>query len=442
MTREKLFLSFDRAITASLCILIFCLPMAKAGIGIFTGLAFLFWVAKRVLGYRTNGGLWGMIPKTELNKVLGAYIIINALSVILSVDYGLSLRGFFCKELKFIALCFMIVEVINSKQRLKSILFTIIASAALIAADAGVQYFRGIDFLKGYAMHYDANGGRITASFPNPNGFAGWLIITIPLFFGLLATNKIIGKTVKALLAILTALLFICLLMTFSRAAWVGFIISIFIIVCHYLSRVVPKIKMMPLFLGIYVLAAFLCFPEPIKIKIQSIVGARFSGYETLNERIKSVAKIDHITNLIRVNFWKESFKIIKDYPLSGSGLNTYSKVVKDYKNFEYVEYGEGYPHNSFLQKTTETGIPGLLSFLLVIFSFFITSIQHIFYAHKNNNLLVGFSAGIAAFLVQSLFDNNLYALQLVVLFWFMLGLAIAVNKLENEITKNIANAA
>lgn len=430
MNKEKIFLNLDRSIIVCLCILIFCLPFAKAMVGISIGLAAFLWILKRLLGYRTEGP-GRLILETDLNKVLGIYIIINLISVIFSVDHGLSLKGFFYKELKFIVIFFMIIEVINSKYRLKSVLFTIIASALLITADAGAQYFRGVDFLKGYTMHFYANLGRITASFLNPNGFAGWLIIIIPLFFGLLVTNKIIGKTLKALISLLVILLFICLLMTYSRAAWLSFIISIFIIVFYCLVKITLKSKIMHLLMGIYLLTALLCLPHPINKLMGKI---SFSDHPSLNERIKSIAETDQITYLVRANFWKQSLKIIKDYPLFGCGLNTYSKVAKNYKSLEYGEYGEGYPHNSFLQKTAETGFPGLFAFILLMFSFFVVGIQHIFLCLNNNKALaVGLLTGILAFLVQSFFDNNLYALQLVVLFWFMLGLTMAVINIEKQ---------
>jgi O-antigen ligase len=113
---------------------------------------------------------------------------------------------------------------------------------------------------------------------------------------------------------------------------------------------------------------------------------------------------------------------------LFGCGLNTYSKVVKDYKNFEF---GEQYPHNSFLQKTAETGLLGLFAFLLVLFSFFMVSVRHILLYANNNTLVLGLLSGISAFLLHGFFESNLYALQLVVLFWFMLGLTMAVINLE-----------
>lgn len=424
MQKERLFLNFDRSITTCLCILIFCLPFAKAMVGIFTGLAAFLWILKRLFGYRTEG-LLKMIPKTDLNKVLGIYLLVNIISVVFSVDYGLSLKGFFTKDLKFIVIFLMIIEVISNNKRLKSILFTIAASAVLMTADAIFQYLRGVDFIRGYNL-----SAGITASFSNANGFAGWLLIIIPLCLGLLISDKIRSKAIKLFLLILSLLLMFFLLLTFSLGAWLGFAITFFIMACHALIKAILNFKTLHLFLGVYILVILLLLLYPFKTKFESIGNMNFKSKHTLNEVLNSTVNIRlHDSNFIRINILKESLQIIKDYPLFGCGLNTYSKVVKNYKTYYY---GGIYPHNSFLQKAAETGLPGILAFFLVLFSFFITSLRHIFlHANKNNTLVVGLLAGISAFLVHSFFDNNLYALQLVVLFWFMMGLTMAVINIE-----------
>jgi O-antigen ligase len=175
------------------------------------------------------------------------------------------------------------------------------------------------------------------------------------------------------------------------------------------------------LLIGIFLSIIVLSIAQPL---VKAISRISFCGFPTLKERIISIEEtkmndpslISYSSDLIRSKLLSEPFKIIKDYPLFGCGLNTYSKVVKDYKNFEF---GEQYPHNSFLQKTAETGLLGLFAFLLVLFSFF------------NNTLVLGLLSGISAFLLHGFFESNLYALQLVVLFWFMLGLTMAVINLE-----------
>ncbi len=421
LNRDKIFLYFDRAIITFLCFLIFYLPFAKAGVEIFVWSAIFIFILKRVLGYRAGSG-WGMFPETGLNIALGIFIAVNALSMIFSSHFGLSFRGFFGKELKFIAIYFMLVEVINSKRRLKIILIAIISSAVLIVFDAGAQYFRGVDFLRGYGW------ARLRASFISANDFAGWLIVIVPLFLGLLAAGKTIGKGLKALLLILIILLIVCLLATYARGAWLSFIIGISLMGWYFFKNFTLKVKLSCLSLGIGLLAIFLILPQPIQTKVKAIGRIDFKVGDTVNARIKSTLKTEEGSTPIRFHLWKEALRMIRDYNFTGCGLNTYSVVARDYKSFDF---GANYPHNCYLQMAAETGLFGLSAFLWVLLVFFKTGLRH--FNLRKDYLVLGLLSGILAFLVQSFFDTNLYALQLVVLFWYMLGLTAAVTKLDQK---------
>jgi len=114
---------------------------------------------------------------------------------------------------------------------------------------------------------------------------------------------------------------------------------------------------------------------------------------------------------------------------LTGCGLNTYSEVAKNYKSFE----GGGiYPHNSYLQKAAEIGLLGIFAFIGILFIFFKTALRYL--NQKRDFLVLGLLSGILAFLVHAFFDTHLYSLQLVVLFWYMLGLTIAVIKFKTDL--------
>lgn len=417
MNRERLFFYCDCVILAGLCLLIFCLPFSKAAAESFTMLAFFFWVIKRVLGYRAKG-LWGLLPETGLNTALGIFILVNLLAVIFSVDFGLSLRAYFGKVLKFLAVYFMLAEVVNSKKRLKVILTVLISSVILILIDAGVQYFRGVDFLRGYVWT------RLRASFLTANGFAGWLVVIIPFLIGLLASGKAIGKGLKILLSVTIPLLVVCLLATFARGAWLGLVIGILLMCGYVFKKITFKVKFLSLSLGIVLLVGFFILPRPMQDKIKAIGRFDFKLGATLNMRIKSTLKINEGSTPIRLALWKEALRIIKDYNFTGCGLNTYSVVARNYKSFNE---GGIYPHNSYLQMAAEIGLFGLAAFLWVLFAFFKTGLRY--FNQSSDFLVLGLLSGILAFLVHAFFDTHLYSLQLVVLFWYMLGLTIAVIK-------------
>jgi O-antigen ligase len=204
-----------------------------------------------------------------------------------------------------------------------------------------------------------------------------------------------------------------------------GFIIAIILMIGYLFKGFDLKIKLLCLFVGVGVLSAFLVLPQSLRVKVTSIGRVNFKTGLTVNSRIKSVLKIEEGDSvLFRLRLWKEALRIIRDYYFVGSGLNTYSIVAKEYKSFP----GGGiYPHNSYFQKAAEIGLFGLAAFFGILFIFFKTGLRY--FNQKKDYLVLGLLSGILAFLVHAFFDTHFYSLQLVVLFWYMLGLTMAIIK-------------
>ena len=120
---------------------------------------------------------------------------------------------------------------------------------------------------------------------------------------------------------------------------------------------------------------------------------------------------------------WADAARLIKDYPVLGSGLNTYTQVIHDYTGSD-KRRGQ-YPHNSYLQMMAETGAVGLFSFLAILFVFFKESFS-LLSRKKEEAWLWGLITALIGILVHSFFDTNLYALKLVVYFWIILGLGVS----------------
>jgi O-antigen ligase len=123
-----------------------------------------------------------------------------------------------------------------------------------------------------------------------------------------------------------------------------------------------------------------------------------------------------------RFNFWKEALLIIKDYPLFGAGLNTYSTVAPRYR----INWG-GYPHNCYLHMAAETGLVGLASFLWLVLVFLRWSWTQIAMVKDSFllSLALGGLTGLSGYLVQCFFDTNLYSVQLNTLFWLVMGMVM-----------------
>ena len=190
----------------------------------------------------------------------------------------------------------------------------------------------------------------------------------------------------------------------------------------------VLKKKYFIVFLIFGVLLLPFVIPNPIKDRF--LITFPFLVQNSIKSRIYSVLTFVEPT---RSSLWREAIAIVKDFPVFGCGLNTYSIVAPAYKRAA-VEAGI-YPHNSYLQMAAEMGIVGLSAFLWLIFRLFMSSLKNL----KNikdglySNVLIGLLAGLAGFLVHSFFDVNLYALQLVTLMWFIMGLIMAVQRIALE---------
>jgi hypothetical protein len=131
-----------------------------------------------------------------------------------------------------------------------------------------------------------------------------------------------------------------------------------------------------------------------------------------------------------RLDYWKEALGVLYDYPVFGSGLNTYSQVAPHYK----ITWG-GYPHNSYLQTAAELGLVGLFALLWMLGSLFKNSFRRINNMPEGfpRSVLIGTLAGYFAYLVHSFFDTTFYSVQLSTFFWLMMALAVAVGRVDKS---------
>lgn len=402
---------FDTIIKFSLCGLIFTLPFSKSMVEIFFLIALGTWFLKRALSYRIGKSLIKIFKPvyTELNLPIYVFVLINLISLIMSTAHILSIRGFFFKLLELVMLYFMVVETFNSKKKINVILTTMLFSMVVVGIDGIFQYVKGVDFLRHYPI---LSNNRIQGPFSNPNGLAGWLLVMFPLSlsFAYSTDEYIINSSIryswlknsiKPLAYLLSGLLLVCLALTYARGAWVAALLSL-------------------VFLGIF------CNKKMITAKVASMLVLIFYIESHINSRTYSTAKSSMV---IRLDLWREALAIIRDFPLVGSGLNTYALMAKTYKASENTGF---YPHNSYLQMAAEIGILGLLSFIWIIVSLFRVSVSNI---NKSLNkfykyILLGLLTGLLGLLAHSFVDVDFYALQLASLMWLIMGLIIAVQRI------------
>ncbi len=407
MGKDKGIKVLNRIIAVSFFALIVSLPFSKAMMEVFTTVITVLFFAKKIV-FR---------EKFEFNKTylfLLFFVVANLVSVFFSGEILWSLDSFISKQLSYIVLMAASYDLLMSDLKYEDYIYNGLAvSACLIFFDALSQKIFGLDFLRLHTGEYhNATSSYIgdyclKASFSNPNNLGGWLALMLPVTAGLLLAGKGIFKEMKKWVKIVWWLiipgLFYILENTDCRGAWVGLFAAFLLGVIPSVFMIKRKVKVVSAVLLVFFVLCTALFAGPRVSRIESIFGG--------------------IQSDSRGFLWKKCGAIIEDNFWTGIGVNRYSKVVR---NFYFDGESENnvnddYPHNSYMQIFAETGIFGITALILFFAVYFISTGRSAILNADSPTLF--FLMGIAAFLIHSFVDNNLFVPQLATLFWILLGI-------------------
>ncbi|MFC1631064.1 O-antigen ligase family protein [Candidatus Omnitrophota bacterium] len=407
LDKDRLIKICDRSIEVAFYVLFFCLPFSIALIEISASVIILAWILKRIFSPRViKANFIGQIKKfnpvpSYLNIPILVFILANLFSVIFSSNFALSLRNFGSKTMEYILLYFIAVEFLRDKRILKNAIIALLVSALMISLDCVFQYFFGFDLLRNRSLE----AHRVTASFVMPGDLAGYLGVILCLILSLSFLKIRTGW--RIFLRAESIFLLLLLMATLARGAWLGFIIGLCFLTMLE-NRKILYITVIFFFILSLAMRYFIKTPHDV-----------FS-------HLRSMIELGDFSSLDRKAVWTAALAMIQDRPLFGHGLSTFMGNFAAYaQDYPLLKYGIiPYAHNCYLQIAAETGLVGLVSFLLLIWTFLIHTIGSLFRIKNKfeHTVLSGVSAGIIVTLVHSFVDTNLYSLQLSVLFWLMLA--------------------
>jgi len=400
INKTKLVYFCDNVVLFAIYAITFFLPISKALIESFMILAFLFYLFKKIINKECFLLNW-------FNLSLLIYVTVCLVSVFISTNFKISIMAFTFKHLEHVIFVLVVVDTLNSKTRIKNMLYILLVSSALLGLDGIFQFFKHQDFLRHRPPIFDK---RLTASFTSPNAFGCFLVCMIP--YSLVQVFiKFNNKKFKFMSAVLFSLLLVCLILAVSRGAWFAFIGAIL-----FMSIWLP-------YLGITV-AVLLLFTIFVLQFYNSLV----------NERLRNFFIFKDAGAMDRRVIWQAGWNMFKANPWFGLGLGTFMFNFKEFvtdKSF-YIAYA----HNCYLQIIAETGIIGLFSFLLILIFFFFRGIKLLISAQKTLSwyLLLASLASLLGYCIHMAVETILYSLDLGLLFWLIMSFGVAImNNLEAE---------
>jgi O-antigen ligase len=107
---------------------------------------------------------------------------------------------------------------------------------------------------------------------------------------------------------------------------------------------------------------------------------------------------------------WVNTFQIIKDFPLLGSGLGTFAQIFPMYRSFPILGLVT-HAENDFLQLASETGLVsvGILSILFIFLLMkAIVGIRSLSSGEPRRYIAIGAMVGILGLMLHSLVERNI----------------------------------
>jgi len=258
----------------------------------------------------------------------------------------------------YFAVALLITELIHSRERVITMLWTLLAAAVFQATFGVTRVLSGEVTLLGFEFDRTATA---SGTFFNRNHFAAYMVITLAMGIGLMVAQlgdparswrdvlKNLLDTIvsgKAGLRLLLIVLVIALIMTRSRMGNMGFFLSLtgtavlWAIISRRLSR------------------GFVIFLGSIVVIDLALIGTIF-GVEQVAERIGDTMATD-ATPDARVFFNEVLLPMMGDVWLFGTGGGSFFTVFPAYRS-EAIFVGLRNAHNDYAQVVIELGLIGVI---------------------------------------------------------------------------------
>jgi len=341
-------------------------------------------------------------------RYIDVFIIIFMLLLyfggIVSVSSSTSIKPallFICMMLGY----FLTANLINTPDLLKRVTVSLVSSAVIVSLYGLFQNFFGtVSSAWQDTDMFSSIAGRVVSTFDNPNVLAEYLIKILPFAAALLFTSDNAKERFSNLLA--AVFMGLCLIFTWSRGGWLGFMIGIFIFLIFMTRKTLILV-----FFGLLSLP-FLPYVLPQNIVL----------------RLTSIGNMSDGSTSYRVHIWDAVVKMLGDCFSGGIGIGegAFAEVYPLY-SFAGIEAAP-HSHNLFFQITVEIGIIGLIVFIIAMLLLIKNSISFAAKTFDAREKLLTYAGmcGILSILAQGMTDYVWYNYRIFLMFWLIVGLTTA----------------
>ena len=302
--------------------------------------------------------------------------------------------------LELIVIYFLTINLINDDRKVRVILYSMVLTTAIVSIWGIINYL-SIDW-----------GRSAFSLFGNPNPFAGYVNLIIPVLFGMLMASVFLWERIT--LCAFTALSIITWFLAFSRSAWLSLILAMILV--FFLTKVKKRVAL--LLAMLFTVFAITFLSSNIKVNL--------TGKLRLHVARGSLE--------YRTTCYPIGFNMVKDDLIFGIGVGNYPLLIKKFTTV--VVFIQNDLHNLYLQIFVEAGLMGLCAFvfwLTGIIKYLMSALKSL-EKSRNYGLFVGLVGGVIVYLFNNL--TNVLTVHGIHLQWgIILGLAVVLTQFRESET-------
>jgi O-antigen ligase len=239
-----------------------------------------------------------------------------------------------------------------------------------------------------------------------------------------------VSRKEKFFAVVALIILFVGFVLSYTRAAWLSFIVAGAVFVVIKL-----KIRFKPLFITfVTVVVLFFVFQNQILMSLEQNSEQSSANLKT---HLSSMSNItSDASNLERINRWSCAIRMFEDKPFFGFGPGTYMFQYAPYQlneNRTIISTNSadgGNAHSEYLGPLAESGVLGLLTFLLIVGTVVYTAV-HTYMRLTDNRLksiVLAALTGLVTYYIHGFLNNFLDTDKLSVPFWGFTAMIVAID--------------
>jgi len=337
---------------------------------------FAIWLARRALNKQPLIG-------TSVYWLMGLWVAAGLFSVFFSSDPIKSASSLLHQVTSPSLFFVLVLNIVRTRDEIVKLCGALAVATALTVVFHEYMYLyrEGYATLSGRALIESAGylGGRIVLT----STISVVFMLMLPLIVGLwlvAKSTKQKGMWIGVLLCTITGLV-----LTFQRSAWLVSAVAILPFVFLAQGR---RFLLFLLAITVFLTSFFPGWVSEYGLRFQTIIEKGFLADHAIQTRLQA---------------WQAALEMAKDYPFHGVGLGTYKDHYLEYGPPYYYRTARGYvpgpyphAHSQVLNFAAETGLPGSLAFLLLIFGFFIAGMK-VWRRARSDPLIAGLGGSLIA---------------------------------------------